>query len=1032
MRAMLVFLIIFAFAVATATFIENDFGTETAKAVVYNARWFELLLALLAVNLIVNLVRHKLWRKGKRLSLLFHVAFLFIFVGAGLTRYVGHEGTMHIREGGTSGYINSDNAFLQIRARNGGEEKYAERPLLLSAISHKSFMETVPMATGEIKVRYKDFIVNAGQTVVADENGRPILSMMISHQGQSRNIFLAEHDFIQSSFTTISFNYDQRVVGTHVKIFIEDGGLYFIANQAVQQMSMADQTTTDLAANEKHEFEALTLYTLGNLNLVLRDFLEKGRIKAAPIESHANNNQGVNALIVDVQAGGQSQEVSLFGGRGMSAEFQSVRLGNTTVDLAYGSKQVPVPFSIQLDDFIIERYPGSNSPSSFESKVVLIDREKGIEQPYRIYMNHILQHRGYRFFQSSYDQDELGTILSVSYDPGTAVSYIGYLLLTFGLFANLLNKKSRFQLLGKLLRKMQAERAAIGSAAVLLALVLLAQPTVAAPEGPDDAVRLLQSYNLRHSKLFGQLLVQDMQGRIKPIDTMIDEVLNKVSRKNRVLGLHRDQVALGMFLSPDQWQRMRFIKVSNPDLKTILGIEADRKFASFSEFFDPHTNGYILSPYIDAATRKKPAAQNKFDKAVIKLDEHLNIAYMMFTGQLLRLFPMQNDANNTWLSFTDAMHQMPETESAAINQMITHYASAVSSALQTNDWAHATQALSEIKNYQETHGTAVIPSETHRKAEVFFNGLDIFSRLVLLYLFAGLILLVLAFAKILKPSLKTDIAVRIVTALMFVGFAIHVFGLALRWYVSGHAPWSNAYESMIYIAFATVLAGLFFSKNAPMTLAATGILASLILFVAHLSWMDPQITNLVPVLKSYWLVIHVSMITASYGFLGLGSLLAFIALLLYVVMTKNNRARITLAIKELSYINERTLTIGLIFISVGNFLGAVWANESWGRYWGWDPKETWALVTILIYAVVIHLRLIPKMNGLFLYNVAAMSAFSSVVMTYFGVNYYLSGLHSYAKGDPVPIPSFVYYSVATVLAVIVLASRNRKYGEGQS
>jgi hypothetical protein len=255
MRAMLVFLIIFAFSVAAATFIENDFGTETAKSVVYNARWFELLLTLLTVNLIVNLVRHRLWRKGKRFSLLFHVAFIFIFVGAGLTRYLGHEGTMHIREGGTSDYISSDNAYLQIRARNGGEVKYAERPLLLSAISDKSFEDTVPLAGEEIKVRYKDFIVNAGQTVVEDENGVPILSMMISDQGQSHSIFLAEHDVLQLSSTTISFNYDQKVGGPHIKIFTEDGGLYFIANHPMQQMSMADQSTTDLAANEKHEFE---------------------------------------------------------------------------------------------------------------------------------------------------------------------------------------------------------------------------------------------------------------------------------------------------------------------------------------------------------------------------------------------------------------------------------------------------------------------------------------------------------------------------------------------------------------------------------------------------------------------------------------------------------------------------------------------------------------------------------------------------------------------------------------------------------
>ena len=230
---------------------------------------------------------------------------------------------------------------------------------------------------------------------------------------------------------------------------------------------------------------------------------------------------------------------------------------------------------------------------------------------------------------------------------------------------------------------------------------------------------------------------------------------------------------------------------------------------------------------------------------------------------------------------------------------------------------------------------------------------------------------------------------------------------------------------MIYIAWATLLAGIIFSRKSPMALAATGILSGLILFVAHLSWMDPQITNLVPVLKSYWLTIHVSMITANYGFLGMGALLALITLILFILKRKNNSASVELSIKELSLINEMTLTIGLVLITVGNFLGAVWANESWGRYWGWDPKETWALVTILVYSVVVHLRLIPKLQSLYVFNVAALLAFSSVIMTYFGVNYYLSGLHSYAKGDPVPIPTFVYYTVATIGAVITLSYRNR-------
>jgi len=190
--------------------------------------------------------------------------------------------------------------------------------------------------------------------------------------------------------------------------------------------------------------------------------------------------------------------------------------------------------------------------------------------------------------------------------------------------------------------------------------------------------------------------------------------------------------------------------------------------------------------------------------------------------------------------------------------------------------------------------------------------------------------------------------------------------------------------------------------------------------------MDPTVTNLVPVLQSYWLSIHVSMITASYGFLGLGALLGFLTLILFIFKTTKNEKLIGLSIKELNAINEMSLMIGLVMLTVGNFLGGVWANESWGRYWGWDPKETWALVTILVYAVVVHLRFIKAIYSPFAYSVISLLSFTTVLMTYFGVNYYLAGMHSYAKGDPVPVPDFVPVTYAIIFVFIAIAWTKRK------
>jgi cytochrome c-type biogenesis protein CcsB len=257
---------------------------------------------------------------------------------------------------------------------------------------------------------------------------------------------------------------------------------------------------------------------------------------------------------------------------------------------------------------------------------------------------------------------------------------------------------------------------------------------------------------------------------------------------------------------------------------------------------------------------------------------------------------------------------------------------------------------------------------------------------------------------------------------VLLGFIVHTVGLAARWYISGHAPMSNGYESMVFISWVTILSGFIFNKRSQFVLTATAVLAGLTLMVANLSFMDPEVSNLVPVLQSYWLTIHVSVITASYGFLGLGALLGTIVQILFVFANNQNKMRIAETINNITVINHKTLIVGLYLLTIGTFLGAVWANESWGRYWGWDPKETWALISMLVYAIVIHARMVPGMKGVFAFNLLALYAFASIIMTYFGVNYYLSGLHSYAGGDPVPVPSFAYYTVASFVMLSLLAS----------
>lgn len=257
-------------------------------------------------------------------------------------------------------------------------------------------------------------------------------------------------------------------------------------------------------------------------------------------------------------------------------------------------------------------------------------------------------------------------------------------------------------------------------------------------------------------------------------------------------------------------------------------------------------------------------------------------------------------------------------------------------------------------------------------------------------------------------------------------FVVHTLGLVARWYISGHAPWSDAYESMIYVAWATLLFTLIFDIKSKLTVAAGSFVASMILMIAHWNWMDPSIGNLVPVLNSYWLMIHVAVIVASYGPFTLGMVLGLVSLLLILFTNKKNKAKMELHIKEITYINEMALTIGLVMLTIGNFLGGQWANESWGRYWGWDPKETWALISIMVYAFVIHARFVPVLRGLFAFNFMSVLAFASIVMTYVGVNFHLSGLHSYASGEKQNAVIYMYILIGYLILSAIVYYKYKK------
>ena len=1026
MKMAVLMLFLFGVIVGGATFIENDYGTQTARALIYKAKWFEVFLAYFVAILVYNILKYKTY-KTKLPVFIFHFSFLVIAIGALITRYVGYEGIMSIREGEMSSMMVSDVKNLQVHATQDKKSASLEKELFFSTMTSNSMSESLKIGDKEVKVELLKYLPTADKHAVASPDGKKLLELKISAGGQGKIHFFAKGE--KKDFGGFDVGYETTASTDKPTFLIKDkGDGYSVAFPFIlQTLNMNDKTSGKLNGGE-NDFKNRMLYRFGGNAIVLKDIHEKAVVK---IDSHDIKTQRGEPEYMQwkVSVGDKSKVLTTMPYKGRTGEVKHLDLDGVHIDFRVGAKLIDVPFSIKLEDFELERYPGSMTPASYSSRVVLIDKEENLTMPYHIYMNHILEHRNYRFFQSSYDPDEKGTVLSVNHDPGTLPTYLGYLLLTIGMLWSLFHPNGRFQKLLKGARKLQSNK--VHSSVVAMAFVsLLAfapqNVQAASPKIDEQMLKTMHSYDLQHTLNFGKLAVQDHQGRMKPMDTVAHDVIAKITGRSALYDLEPTQMLLGMIMQPELYQKVPMIKIGHKKIALDIGLPEETKFAKFSDFFSATDGSYKIFNAVTTASQKKPLEKAQYDKELIKIDERVNVAFMAYQGSLLRIYPKPNDDNNKWVAPMDALKTFPSEQAEAVKMSISAYFQMVGQGLKTGKWENADLALKGIRIYQEKYGSAVIPSKSHIDMEIKYNKLGLFGKLVPLYLLLGLVLLIFAFINVLKPSFSMKWIMRIAWSIFVVGLIVHLTGLGIRWYISGHAPWSNAYESIVTIAASTVIAGVLLARNSPFALAGAAILAGVTMGVAHMNFINPEITTLVPVLKSYWLMVHVATIISGDGFFGLGSILSLLVLILYILRGKEGNENIDRSIKELTNLSEMGLIIGLFLLTIGNFLGGIWANESWGRYWGWDSKETWAAVTILIYATVLHLRFVPALKSNFIYNVASTWSYFTVLMTYFGVNYYLSGLHSYAAGDPVPIPMWVYYGVAGLFVLTVLASRNRK------
>ena len=1030
-RLTAILFITFSASMGVGTFIESMHGTDAARILVYNAFWFEIMMILFLINFIFNIKRYNLLSRPKFGILLMHLSWILIIIGAGVTRYIGHEGVMPIREGNTSNEFLSSDTWLTVLVDgeidgNPLRRKLGKKLLLSEYTSfNNNFIIKNDFNKQKFEIEYLDFKENVEYSVVESETGRNFVKIVEASKGDRHDHYIEEGQVVNIHGLLFSLN---NYTENAINFIYVDEELFIQSSFRGTYMRMIDQMTGNVKLDEIEDLQLRSLYNIAGLQFVVPDGVVKGEYEIVKSEEEETNQNALKLRISSKDAYdiSETKVIELFGGKGITDNYERIRVAGLDFSLKYGSVVSKLPFSIQLNDFIAEKYPGTEkSYSSFKSKVTVND---DIDFDYDIYMNNILNHKGYRFFQASFDPDELGTILSVNKDfYGTLITYIGYILLYIGLLATMFYGRTRFKDLSKKLDKLKINRDSLKVIVFLFSISTLNSQDHKHQNNNIISDSIIENYvvSLEHSNKFGELIIQDSGGRMKPINTFSSELLRKVSKSDTYNGLNSDQVLLSILRNPLAWysEPIIYIKRGNDSIRRILGINEKQKYAAFMDFFDGKGN-YKISTNLENAY--KSSLPNQFEKDFIESDRKVNLLFSALEGDILRIFPTPNDLNNKWVSYSELKDQnFVGIDSLFVNNIFPIYLRELDNSLKTNDYTKAGEILESIKGFQLKYSDNIMPSDNKVKAEVLYNKINVFEQLFIWYFSVGMLyFLFIVFDIFSNNNLIKRImkyALLLFKSSIFILFVVHTLGLIARWFISGHAPWGDAYESMIYVAWATMGVGLLFAKKSDLTVASTAFVSSMILMIAHWNWMDPSIANLVPVLDSYWLMIHVSVIVGSYGPFTLGMILGIVSLILMVFITKNNKDIIKLKLKELTIINELSLTVGLIMLTIGNFLGGMWANESWGRYWGWDPKETWALISILIYAFVLHMRLIPKLRGNWLFNLMSIIAFASIMMTYFGVNFYLVGLHSYASGDKVITPNFVYWSIIFVFVLGILS-----------
>ncbi len=1087
MRMMAIAMFVFFVAIGGATFLESTYDTQTSKLYIYNAMWFNLLLTYLALNLIANIARHRMIQNKKWAVLLFHVSFIVILIGAGVTRFMSFEGRMNISEGDTANFIYSSNPHLSYVITDKKMQLVTDYPVFLSELdawNDFSITENFPGAKDQVSIEYMDYKKNMIDSVVTNDSIKES-SIELVHLGKSR--FISENNFAVLDEVAFSFEKRDAMPGVEfykngntlkMKVMIAGGtSLPMSTLQASDRTrEIPDSLYSPIPTDTFVQLQMSTLYKVGKAQFVYKGL--KRNTKSMRIKSEVKN-QGLDDLTIKVSAGKESKTVVLSGGINSLPSPMMFQLNGLTYTMNYGPRIYELPFEVGCRDFRLDRYPGSDMASSYESDLEIIDTSENYMHKQTVFMNNVMDYRGYRFFQSSYFPDEKGTILSVNHDGlGTNITYIGYLLMALGMVLSIFMTNGRMRDLVRKLEKSHERRIKLHES---LAVLLLFSMTAFGQTTPTETVETPDQISEEHTDHTGHdhaeadtmhvheapveevnasrtqqapqprprmrkdsdhqvmsealsdematLLIYDYRNRIIPFHTFADQLLRKIYRDNTHQGNNAVQTVMSMHMYPEYWMQQDIIYVESKG-----GIRErfnGRSHVSLIDLMDTLTGQFIFTKEYEKAHQKRESERDEFDKKILKLVERFALMQDVAIWRLMKIIPSKTDALKAW--YVPLSQELAGVDTVGSNLAL-RFLPALDLASKSGSDKRANELLQELKDYQRAAAGDACPSIADIEMEVRYNKMNIFHHVTNVYLGIGLLLLIVFFFGIfIRPTEKSKKRIKYITyalvSILAIAFLFHGYGIYMRAMITGYAPWSNGYEAIVFIGFVTMLCGFPLVKRFPVVTAGAAILAFMMLFVSEMNLLDPEITPMQPVLKSYWLMIHVAIITGSYAPLGISCILSFLAMILFGARNKTNATILNININELTYISEIFMTIGVFMLTIGTFLGGVWANESWGRYWGWDPKETWALVAVLVYAIILHFRYIPGMKGKFMFNTFAFWGFASIIFTFFGVNFYLVGLHSYAQGDGLAeIPVWIKVTISIFVAFTVfVAIRNRQF-----